>query len=82
MTNMAVNQRRWLLRMQNGNSEIPAYRPVGVPDQNISPELQPQQRPQEIPQYSQTLQAQPSQTSTEMSQSTEPTTKSGNSSSN
>jgi hypothetical protein len=78
MTNMAVNQRRWLLRMQSGDSELPIQRPVEVPDQNIPPELEPQQRPQEASQPSQTPQIRPSQTPTEISQSAESAVKSDN----
>jgi hypothetical protein len=67
MTNMAVNQRRWLLRMQSGDPEIPTQRPVEIPDPNPPAELQPQHRPQEAPQSPQTPEIQPSQTPPEVS---------------
>lgn len=49
MMNITFYQYRSLLQMQNGQPEIPTHRPVEVPDQNIPPEIQPQQRPQEAP---------------------------------
>jgi hypothetical protein len=77
MMNMAINQRRWLLRVQSGDSETLTHRPVEVPAQNIPPEIQPQKRTQEAPQSSQTPQVQSSQTLTEVPQPTEQPLKSG-----
>lgn len=71
MMNITFDQHRSLLQMQNGQPEIPTHRPVEVPDQNVPPEIQPQQRPQEAPPSPETPQIQPSETPTEVPEPTE-----------
>lgn len=58
MTNMAVNQRRWLLRMQSSDSQMSTHQPVEVPDQHIPSKHQLQQRTKRTPQSPPTQQLQ------------------------